>query len=38
MRPTFFYPVAGTVSPLVQIPYTDGTTETVHRTGYITTT
>ena len=35
INPTFFYPRAGTFSPLVKLIYTDGTTETVQRTGYI---
>ena len=37
-NPTFFYPSAGTYSPLVRITYTDGTTETVQRNGYIRAT
>ena len=37
-NPTFFYPSAGTFSPLVKITYTDGSTETVQRTGYIRAT
>jgi hypothetical protein len=37
-NPTFFYPAAGTFSPLVKITYTDDTTETVQRTGYIRAT
>ncbi len=37
-NPTFFYPRAGTFSPLVKITYRDGTTETVQRTGYIRAT
>ena len=35
ISPTFFYPSAGTFSPLVKLTYTDGSTETVERTGYI---
>ncbi len=38
VNPTFFYPSAGTFSPLVKITYTDGSTETVQRTGYIRAT
>ncbi|MEN6517908.1 MAG: carbohydrate-binding protein [Methanospirillum sp.] len=38
LNPTFFYPAAGTFSPLVKIVYADGTTETVQRTGYIRAT
>ena len=38
INPTFFYPAAGTFSPLVKITYTDGSTETVTRTGYIQAT
>ncbi len=38
INPTFFYPAKGTFSPLVKITYTDGSTETVQRTGYITAT
>ncbi len=37
-NPTFFYPAAGTFSPLVKIVYTDGTTETVQRTNYVRAT
>ncbi|MEN6342993.1 MAG: carbohydrate-binding protein, partial [Methanospirillum sp.] len=37
-NPTFFYPAAGTFSPLVKITYTDGSTETVQRTNYIRAT
>ncbi|MEN6342135.1 MAG: carbohydrate-binding protein [Methanospirillum sp.] len=37
-NPTFFYPAAGTFSPLVKITYTDGSTETVQRTGYVRAT
>lgn len=36
--PTFFYPAAGTFSPLVKITYTDGSTETVQRSNYIRVT
>lgn len=38
LNPTFFYPAAGTFSPLVKITYTDGSTETVERTNYIRAT
>jgi hypothetical protein len=38
INPTFFYPQKGTFSPLVKLTYTDGSTETVQRTGYITAT
>ncbi len=38
VNPTFFYPAAGTFSPLVKITYTDGSTETVQRNGYIRAT
>ncbi|WP_440950735.1 carbohydrate-binding protein [Methanosphaerula subterraneus] len=38
VAPTFFYPAAGTFSPLVTVTYTDGSTETVQRTGYIRAT
>ena len=38
VSPTFFYPSAGTFSPLVKITYTDGSSETVQRTGYIRAT
>ena len=34
-NPTFYYPAAGSYSPLVKLTYTDGSTETVQRTGYI---
>ena len=37
-NPTFFYPSAGTFSPLVKITYTDGSTETVQRTNYVRAT
>jgi hypothetical protein len=37
-NPTFFYPAAGSFSPLVKITYTDGSTETVQRTGYVRAT
>jgi hypothetical protein len=37
-NPTFFYPSAGTFSPLVKITYADGSTETVQRTGYMRAT
>jgi len=38
INPTFFYPAAGTYSPLVKITYTDGSTETVQRTNYVRAT
>ncbi|MEN6517810.1 MAG: carbohydrate-binding protein [Methanospirillum sp.] len=38
VSPTFFYPAAGTFSPLVKIVYTDGSTETVQRTNYVRAT
>gem|GEM_PF-905623 len=38
LSPTFYYPAKGTFSPLVKIAYTDGTTETVQRTGYVRAT
>ncbi len=37
-NPTFFYPAAGSFSPLVKITYTDGSTETVQRTAYVRAT
>ena len=37
-NPTFFYPAAGSFSPLVKITYSDGTTETVQRTNYVRAT
>ena len=37
-NPTFFYPSAGTFSPLLKVTYTDGSTETVQRTGYVRAT
>jgi hypothetical protein len=37
-NPTFFYPSAGTFSPLVKLTYTDGSTETVQRTNYVRAT
>ena len=36
VNPTFFYPAAGTYTPLVKITYTDGSTETVERANYVT--
>ncbi|MEN6518884.1 MAG: carbohydrate-binding protein [Methanospirillum sp.] len=36
--PTFFYPAAGSFSPLVKITYTDGSTETMQRTNYVRAT
>ena len=38
INPTFFYPRAGTFSPLVKITYADGSTETVARANYIRAT
>ncbi len=38
VNPTFYYPAAGTFSPLVKITYTDGLTETVQRAGYVRVT
>ncbi len=38
VSPTFFYPSAGTFSPLVKITYTHCSTETVQRTNYIRAT
>ena len=38
VNPTFFYPSAGTFSPLVKITYTDGSTETVQRANYVRAT
>jgi PKD repeat protein len=38
VSPTFFYPARGTFSPLVRLTYTDGTTEEVHRVGYVRAT
>jgi PKD repeat protein len=35
INPTFFYPAKGTFSPYLLITYTDGSTEEVHRVGYI---
>ncbi len=35
-NPAFFYPRAGSYTPLVKITYTDGTTETVERANYVT--
>ncbi len=37
-NPTFFYPAKGTFNPLVKLTYTDGSTETIQRTGYIRAT
>ena len=36
INPTFYYPAAGTYTPLVKITYTDGSTETVERANYVT--
>ena len=38
INPTFYYPSAGTFSPLVKVTYTDGSTETVQRTNYVRAT
>ncbi|ACL15997.1 hypothetical protein Mpal_0626 [Methanosphaerula palustris E1-9c] len=38
VNPTFFYPRAGTFTPLVKLTYTDGSTETVQLTDYIQAT
>jgi hypothetical protein len=38
VNPTFFYPSAGTFSPLVKLTYTDGSAETVQRTNYVRAT
>jgi len=38
VNPGFFYPAAGTYTPLVKITYTDGSVETVERTGYVRVT
>lgn len=35
INPTFYYPTVGTYTPLVILTYTDGTTETVERAGYV---
>ncbi|HOV68450.1 MAG TPA: carbohydrate-binding protein, partial [Methanoregulaceae archaeon] len=35
INPTFYYPAVGTYTPLVILTYTDGTTETVERAGYV---
>ncbi len=35
INPTFYYPRAGTFSPLVKLVYTDGSGETIERAGYI---
>ncbi len=37
-NPTFYYPAAGTFSPLVKITYTDGSSETVQRMNYLRAT
>ncbi|WP_440951227.1 carbohydrate-binding protein [Methanosphaerula subterraneus] len=37
-NPTFFYPAAGSFSPLVKITYTDGSTETVEHANFIQAT
>jgi uncharacterized protein YegP (UPF0339 family) len=38
INPTFYYPKAGTYSPYVELTYTDGSTEAVHRVNYIRST
>jgi hypothetical protein len=38
VNPTFYYPAKGTFRPLVKLTYTDGTSETVLRTGSVTAT
>jgi hypothetical protein len=38
VNPTFFYPAAGTFSPLVKITSADGSSETVQRTNYVRVT
>ncbi len=38
INPTFFYPSAGTFSPLVKLTYSDGSTETVARAYYVRAT
>ena len=38
VNPTFYYPARGTFSPLVKLTYTDGSSETVQRAGYVTAT
>ena len=38
VHPTFYYPAKGTFSPLVKLIYTDGSTETVQRTGSVRVT
>ncbi|MEN6341428.1 MAG: carbohydrate-binding protein [Methanospirillum sp.] len=35
INPTFFYPSAGTFSPLVKLVYTDGSTQTIRMDNYI---
>ncbi|MEN6517194.1 MAG: carbohydrate-binding protein, partial [Methanospirillum sp.] len=35
VNPTFFYPSAGTFSPLVKLTYTDGSTQTLRMDNYI---
>ena len=34
----FYYPATGTFTPLVKLTYTDGSTEEVYRTNYVTVT
>ncbi len=38
VNPTFFYPRAGTFSPLVKLTYADGSSETIQRTAYVRAT
>ena len=38
INPGFYYPATGTFTPLVKITYTDGTTEEVYKTNYVTVT
>ena len=38
INPTFYYPTPGTYSPRVELKYTDGTTEVVHKINYIKST
>lgn len=35
INPTFYYPAVGTYTPLVILTYTDGTTQTVEKAGYV---
>jgi hypothetical protein len=38
INPTFYYPSRGTFSPLVQLTYTDGSTQTIRKDSYIRAT